>query len=453
MKKIFFMAVSAVLLAAGCQKTEIQNEVLPKIGFDTHMGKLTKAPDAGNENRYANLNEQGFKVWGYFVNEGDLNYKPGDLYLEGIVTAARDTDNNIMVESDGSATSWETGEETYYWPGKNKPLDIYCVSLFEKADVNTYAKVSQDFTNKKLTVENFVVDEDADNDLMVAPLITQHQDEDEFVKPAFTHALTKVLVNFTTGSDQSEIYVISATTTKIANEGTLVVDNRADKDSFVDKLTWTLTPESTQNPYPTYTDQYTEKSSVDPETITGLPEIYETDLKAVLLEKGTTVKFASWLLLPQEDLKDISLDVEYIVDKMYIKQRFELATGAVTSWNKNMQTTYTVNISPDYIEFLPSVEEWINDDYTDQDRGEFLEYSVKAKYSDGSGTEVETELYYNGELKEGTAVYVKSSVEGEYDPATDGNYTIQKDEKSTMTLTVEQGKITNISESDVNVEE
>ena len=44
MKKILFLAASAILLAAGCQKTEVLNQAIgDPMTFSTGMGKLTKA--------------------------------------------------------------------------------------------------------------------------------------------------------------------------------------------------------------------------------------------------------------------------------------------------------------------------------------------------------------------------------------------------------------------------
>lgn len=386
MKKIFFMAVSAVLLAAGCQKTEIQNEALTPIGFNIHMGKLTKAPDAGNAGRYQNLNEQGFMAWGYFNAEDDLNYKQGDLYLgadDGVlgikVNPARDDHGTILVGDTGAAQSWTTAE-TYYWPGKDKSLDIYCVSLYDGGDnpTNTYSQVTPSYADESLTVKNFVVDAGADNDLMVAPLITQDQDAKKFVEPQFTHALTKVLVNFKTNSISNEIYVISAKTSLLPNKGTLTVTNTplSTDETFVkDRLKWDLS--SAEEDKYQYNDQFTGKTLVA-DAITDLPSEYNGNLNAVKLtyeqdgEGNTTfntIQFASWLLLPQESLT-ATLDVEYIVDKMYIKQTFNLSTETVTSWPKNTQTTYNVTISPDYIEFAPVVEDWVEDNNNIVDFGE-----------------------------------------------------------------------------------
>ena len=65
MKKILFVAAFATLLAAGCQKTEIINQVPGEaLTFSTHMGKLTKASDAQSTGE-VNLYEQDFKVWAF----------------------------------------------------------------------------------------------------------------------------------------------------------------------------------------------------------------------------------------------------------------------------------------------------------------------------------------------------------------------------------------------------
>lgn len=444
MKKIFFMAVSAVLLAAGCQKTEIQNEVLPKIGFDTHMGKLTKAdaPDAGHSNRYANLNAQGFMVWGYFATEGDLNYKVGDLYLgnpdgSGIKVTATNHD-----DLKGETTTWTTNGGTYYWPGKNKELNIYAVSLNEDTE-NNYGDVSIENSKSELTI-NFEVNGSADNDLMVAPMITQDQDDDEYVRPEFTHALAKVLVNFKKSplAGDSRIYIISAKTSPIANAGTLTVSNKplGENETFLSKnVTW-----SSHGGNMVFTDEYKDKT-LYPKEIIDLPVDYGNphavelvyDIKENESDDNVPVPvdFASWLLIPQ-DINNTTLEVEYIVDDMYINQSFELCTDAVPTWGKNTQTTYNVTIAPDYITFTPVVEDWI--DGGDHDRGEFPEYSVSAKAADES----EVTLYYNGDLKENTAVYVKDEIN--YVKATDGVYTIEREGEHTIVITVVNGKINDL---------
>ena len=49
MKRLFIIA-SLAILAVGCQKTEIQNEVQTPIGFSTETGKMTRAIVQNGEN-------------------------------------------------------------------------------------------------------------------------------------------------------------------------------------------------------------------------------------------------------------------------------------------------------------------------------------------------------------------------------------------------------------------
>ena len=427
MKKILFMAASSVLLVAGCQKTEIQNETLTPIGFNTHMGKLTKAPDAENAEVKANLIEQNFHVWAYFATENDLNYKAGELYLV-----------NIVVSNDNKdGITWTTGE-TYYWPGKDKELDIYAISSYAEdytlaytvEDDSKTCNVAIDYTAHKVTVTDFVADADADNDLMIAPMIKQDQDDAKYIEPRFEHALTKVVLRFRE-KGESVVHVRSAKTSPIKSKATLVVTNTlpdpvAVGDPVVCSAEWKWTSE------PTTTTEYLAQCklpTVQVKDVTTAEGDQEVFYDAVLLKEAvpgasvTTYKDANgndipennrqevdgqwymksdlndgtpvagaapltvtteqtvaddgfiiygcWLLIPQDDITGYYLDVEYIVDGMLIQQRFNLDKG-ITSWGRNQQITYNVTISPDYIEFEPDVDEWITkEDGTTEEKEDY----------------------------------------------------------------------------------
>ena len=120
MKKILFVALGATLLAAGCQKTEIINQVPgDAMTFTTAMSKLTKAvgtADADQTNGLLNLQAQDFKVWTYKAFTDEVNVdEPGDVYDE-------------MEALDVTyGTQWTTTKD-YYWPGTDKSLDFFAVS-------------------------------------------------------------------------------------------------------------------------------------------------------------------------------------------------------------------------------------------------------------------------------------------------------------------------------------
>ena len=373
MKKILFLAVSAVLLAAGCQKTEIQNEAKTPIGFSSHMGKLTKAnePKAEHSGLFANLFEQNFKVWGYFATENDINYSLNELYLEGVQVKGEET-------ATADSYTWYT-DDIYYWPGKNKELDIYAVSSWENADQgyaltlfddkNPNNNIVIDPVNRTLTVNDFVVKSSADNDLMVAPMIRQDQDDAKEVKPAFQHALTKVLVKFKR-SGEYPIYIVSAKTSQINSKATLTVTNTepAAKSEIAPKVSTATLTWGEQSLPVEYSAECSE-TFVKVTDVVGHASINEfngVELKIDADKKeAIPVTFGSWLLLPQEKteknsdpLANVYLDVEYIVDGNYILQRFMLKAGSVEEWKKNQQTTYNVTISPDDITFDPDVKDW-----------------------------------------------------------------------------------------------
>lgn len=413
MKKILFLAVSAVLLAAGCQKTEIQNETLTPIGFGTHMGKLTKAPDAENAGVKDNLIEQGFHVWGFFDTPDDLNYSRGDKYLDNIIVS--------NLSKDG--TTWTT-DDTYYWPGKNKELNIYAISSFDEDYSLLYGKdengdqtcnIEIDYTLKTLTVNDFTVDQDADNDLMVAPMIKQDQDDAKYIEPEFEHALTKVVVKFRE-KGESIVHVKSAKTSPINSTAKLVVSNTLGTESAgaptVCEATWEWSAESVPVEYEAQCKIATEsvtdvtddtgqtihnavllKEMTYGETVTvyrdkdgnsySSDEVEEhegkwykkddftdgklnegadeltVDTQATVSDDGY-ITYGCWLLIPQKNITGYYLDVEYIVDGMLIQQRFKL-DSEIKEWKRSQQITYNVTISPDYIEFEPEVDDWITD--------------------------------------------------------------------------------------------
>lgn len=351
MKKIFYMAVSAVILAAGCQKTEIQNEALTPIGFNAVMGKLTKGtPDALTSTSDVNLKEQGFKVWAYFATAEDLNYNEGDLYLGTVVTegeGASAVTRHEGVDVTFENNTWATSE-MYYWPGKNKDLAIFAVSLWNNDF--SYTNVVPSYNDKKVTVSDFVVTAGADNDLMVAAMIKQNQDTDTHIKPYFQHALTKVLLNFGTNQTDSDVYVVSAKIKSVKSTGDLVVTSTYDdaKGKYVADFTWT-TGDATAD----YPAQYTNLTDFP----FGGATVPAVKLSAVASE---IITFGSWLFIPQTSLDNVKLEVDYIVEGTRTVQTFDLkVAGKVESWGRNIQTTYNMIISPDFITFEPDVEEWL----------------------------------------------------------------------------------------------
>jgi opacity protein-like surface antigen len=119
MKQIFFVAISATLLAAGCQKTEVINPVgEPAMSFTTGAKKLTKGEgtaDAAATDKDQNLKAQDFRVWAYAAEEYDHTPTPDiNLIYDGM--------ENLPVTYD-SANGWSTTSQ-HFWPGKEKAIAV-----------------------------------------------------------------------------------------------------------------------------------------------------------------------------------------------------------------------------------------------------------------------------------------------------------------------------------------
>jgi hypothetical protein len=357
MKKILFVAVCATLLAAGCQKTEILNQVAGEaLTFSTHMGKLTKASDADSTGVW-NLHEQDFKVWAFKAYTDAVNGDaPGDVY---------DDISAIKVTSDDNGATWGTTTD-YYWPGVEKELDFFAVSTgatWSETGISVDIEgEGQTVGSRKLTVNNYVVNNGEPNDdLMVAEFVRQHQGmNDKNVKLHFKHALAKVQFKFyTTAKDEDTVSVNSIHVDSLKTTGTLVVE---EADSLYADKTGRAAVKLSWNPADS-TAQFTD------------------DKDASITLTSEPAEFATWLVLPQ-DIIGRTVSINYTINGRTFDQVFALTRDAVTEvkdeqgnvttpgkeafvkWNINQVVTYTINLTPNRITFKPSVEKW--DDETPQ---------------------------------------------------------------------------------------
>lgn len=379
MKRILFVAFTATLLAASCQKTEIINQVPGEaLTFTTAMSKLTKAvgkSDADQPDGLINLQAQDFKVWAYYTYADDINK----------VTVGAPYDGMEHLDVTYKESKWTT-ELDYYWPGTNKSLDFFAVSTGQ-----TWAKPEETDTDgnvvtqavsgvsveiegqgetigeRKLTVNGYGVNNaDPNDDLMVAEFVRQHQGMNEKkVSVHFKHALAKVQFRFTTNSGSDKIEVKSLTVKDLKTTGTLTVEENGDPVETNGRVPVELTWSEHDTPAD-FTDDYDGN----------------LELKAPVTEGETVTKndqeFATWLVLPQTiDGKTVTIeyDITSATGTRSFQQTFALTRPAVqevkdgesvltpgkeafAEWKINQVVIYTINLSPNKIEFDPSVEPW-----------------------------------------------------------------------------------------------
>lgn len=390
MRKVLFLAVSATLLAAGCQKTEIINPVgdHPAMSFSTDFGKLTKAADA-NVDGLVNLKAQDFRVWAYAAHDFD-NTPLNDVTEVGIYDKMED----IKVEDDGSA--WDPGKQ-YFWPGNEKSLYFFAVSdTYEflgdvgKPDEETkVSPVTITMTNEvvdnvtqaaptTMVIADYLVDSNnPNNDLMVADFVKQHQDQnDKKVNLNFRHTLSKVQFLFVTNPvEDISVFVQKLEVVDLLTKGDLTVTpgtftpnaELGGVEVATVSFEWDLEgdDEGETAVDADFVDDYvTAYTGEDfPAKIEGEAPTDE-DKKAMKItatgtQESPAQEFATWLVLPQ-DITDKTVKITYLINERKFTNEFALDKG-LAAWGVNQYVKYTINLSPNLITFDASVDEWTTD--------------------------------------------------------------------------------------------
>jgi hypothetical protein len=382
MKRILFVALSATLLAAGCQETKIINQVNPtgepSMTFTTSMGKLTKASGTSDAEGIGidNLRAQDFRVWVYGEEDFDFTANVQDDY-------GYDEMLNLLVEYRGQSIGWGTHKQ-HFWPGKDKKLKFFAVSAdadflgLEGYKAASESPVVPNPFDKSMVIKGFVsTDGDYNTDLMVADYVQQDQDGNgkltgkengKTVDLTFRHALSKIQFAFNTVHAEG----INVFVQKVAVKGLKTKAN----------LTVTYKEGDGQDAgRPIYKWEHSDSTAVfvdDWETMvedgSGFPELIEghtvsdADKKSM---KITSIKdsgaqpdvFTTWLVLPQE-VEDKKVEITYLMNERQFLATFNLAYDALRQtnqpamWNDNQFVRYVVTLAPNLISFNPEVGEW-----------------------------------------------------------------------------------------------
>lgn len=367
MKKIFFVAIAATLLAAGCQKTEVLNQVNPVDGtsmtFAPNMGKLTKAATAEGAGE-TNLSEQDFRLWAF--------YKAEDPNRGAAANSVYDGMSNIIISDDSG--DWKANT-THFWPGRGKYLKFFAIS----ADPATYgtsegpevtdSKVSINDERTQMTVTDFTVNPSApDTDLMVADYVEAKQKEADTesntVNFTFRHALTKVQFLFRNTETSMPVYVQQMYVEGINTVADLTVDGALTGTT----MTWG-TPETPALFAGDYAPAATlEALNATPaENISAWNSAVTIDPANYMELTDQYVPFTTWLVIPQDvfvaDTKDLKVTIAYVIESTTETRQFistfSLGSASIVpTWDQNQYVKYNINLTPNIIGFDATVEDW-----------------------------------------------------------------------------------------------
>lgn len=405
MKKLFFVALSATLLAAGCQKTEVINPVKGEsMSFSTSMSKITKSVGTSEAEGKGlkNLEAQDFSVWAFADADSDFSSSTvvddetmiydgmENLHIEcksAYVDAVIGNGTAAAPQTPAIPAEWSTGKE-YYWPGTNKNLKFFAVS----ADGNwlrnsATCPVSFTWTNKAgegiptMTIAGFKVEhapvldatdptkvtkKAADEDLMVADYVCQNQDTKKDVDLKFRHALAKVQFLFKTVKTAGvSVYVQKVEIKDLETTGTVTVSY--DASTGAASFDWGELPAANSTTLKSFTDDW--ETAVVPANDPDFPTKIEgqtpstEDYKAMKItaeggENDPAQVFATWLMIPQS-VESKKVEITYLINERQFKSVFALDANLTDNkWDDNQYIRYTVTLAPNIIKFVPEVDGW-----------------------------------------------------------------------------------------------
>ena len=363
MKRFYFIAAMAIL-AAGCQKTEIQNEVQTPIGFSTEVGKQTRA----------------------IVDGADYGTtQPFAVYAYGHQTVTTEVVTTVMdnVEISYQTDTWKPTAGSYYWPNDPRTtMNFYAFSPYIKRPAANGVTASADPTvtaaDKVMTVQSLSHTENGGLvftgythsnmyvDFMEATPVRgatyAHSDGDPSgnetagkVPMTFNHKMTQILFKVTTDKvyDGITFTVESITLNNIKN--TADYDNGA----------WTPSPSGSDS-YPIFPAAEANGAAADEDEIAlGSAQ----GQVATMTTTGVT-------MIPQDLVASVagasavagqSFTIVYRiagtgVASETVSKTVDLAvTGGVNKWDVNKKITYTVKIGLNEITFEPSVATWVDE--------------------------------------------------------------------------------------------
>lgn len=365
MKRFILLATLVAFLAAGCQKTEIENEVLTPIGFNTKVGKQTKAIVATTYSE-----SQPFGVYAYGHQPQPTDQEPNNEAVTDIMT-------NIEIAKSGE--SWKpTNNTSYYWPNDpSTTINFFAYSPFNGTNAATVANheklsgtishneedglVLTDYVHSNMYVDFMVADpvigakySNPDGNLNLNSVT------DGVVPANFNHKMTQII--FTVKTDKAysnvEFTVNSITLNDIASKATYIYKDDADGDD--DTNPWAPAPgeESDYQIFPV--------NMVSANTPDGSPEL-QANQAATEVTNTSVLTTAAVTMIPQT-LANQSFTIVYSIEGTgvateTVTKTFKFTAAQTTAptapvWAANQKITYNLSIGLNEITFIPSVADW-----------------------------------------------------------------------------------------------
>lgn len=371
MKRLIIVA-SLAILAVGCQKTFVDNEIQTPIGFSTEVGKQTRA--IVQNTLYPT--SQPFAVYAYGHQENSFNTIM----------------NNVEIfYDDDTDDKWRANDGlTYYWP--NDPRTSINFYAYSPATVTSGSATGN---HQKLTVtpahnetSGFSLTDYVHSNMYVDFMVGRpvlgatYADQDgtngsvanlSSVPVSFNHEMTQIVFNVKTDEAYSDVTftVLSIVLNNIGSKATYthtgMTPSYTDTDSKFTKGAWsTTTATTTYNVFPA--------SAIDADAADGAQTL-QTDEVATAVTNITVLATTPVTMIPQTltastpavdptpAVSGQSFTITYTiagygVATEKVVKTLDFKTDAHTAWKQNTKVTYNITIGLKEITFAPTVVGW-----------------------------------------------------------------------------------------------
>lgn len=334
MKRFYVTAaIAASLLATGCQKTYVIDEVRTPIGFSTEVGKQTKVI-VDNSKPYPD--NQPFGVFAYGVQGENA---PGEWSSIDDLSKASNVMSNVKITKIGEV--WKA-LSSYYWPNDSKTtLSFFAYAPYSDALGCTVGFTAADgisltgYTHSKYTGTDAVDFMVADGDAMKNMQYTSGEGGNNGVVPTvFIHKMAQVCFVIKTDQDYGATFTLNS----------LKLKKIKDKAKFTANSGWTEH---------SVTNGESDKKGEFPINNSG---------SAAINTSGITLDPVT--MIPQTlSAGNQQFEIVYTINgtgfaSETVTRTFDITTDSVNEWTKNMKVTYTLTVKMNEITFNPSVENW-----------------------------------------------------------------------------------------------
>lgn len=394
MKRFFILVSLVALVATGCTKTIIKNEVETPISFSTESGKLTRA--IVQDDKY--LTSQPFGVFAYGSNDN------GTPFMNNVEISYTDPTWKATITNQVSTK--------YYWP--NDPRTT--INFYAYSPVCSTATMTQnlaDHQQLKCTVAHSetngfsltgYVHSNMYVDFMVATPVkgatyanpdananTETEEGSEGKVPmVFHHQMTQIVFNVKTKEDYGNNVHIAVQRIELHN----ILNTASYVQDYTDSYgAWTIDNNNTKYDYtqtpvfPASANNGAAADDVFNHTYSSAqgaqPDGYKIDANTGLTTKGVTMipqnmnQATTPVVLGRDDLanettgqmfkivysiKGTGVASEVVTKHIPFYAKEVVDAETIVNWAPNRKITYNVVIGLNEITFEPSVAEWDDTD-------------------------------------------------------------------------------------------